>query len=874
MTVNASRVVSFRLAVGLALWGLVALLLPASASSFTFGWSTSSNGDPVAIYDYASPCASSDGGADGALDAFKFTDPANPSDISIQMNYPRMNKSRRFLGNSLSDLRRENVRAQTDPAHYRVCEGTGPGDWTVNTNQDFNFTNPTTPNFFQTNPPQKWDPSTFTNSEWYYAPYLVPGSSPTVYSFLHNEYRGTYCNNNPSCTDDNLKCSPGLDFALSCWFASITMSKSDGTETQWDGSTPPSAPGTQGSMPYVRGAVFRHPRAATTAPSTKPYLVASIPYRYHKDWGRHGYTGASNVIKGPDGAYYLVVHVNQGSLDPNEEPFYSDGSDTQSYFAEQSEGACVLRSTNLGDASSWRAWDGQGFNRTLVDPYQWTPNPPSDTQADHRCEYISPDTLGMFTSPRSVRYDTYLKKYVLTTGSGTISYSLSDDLVNWSPKQLLMKADVAPCNEGALIYPSILDPNDPAQNAQVTNPNSEPNFNQPDRAAALSSQFAGCSAVPPNTNGFVGYKPFLFNLRHASFENGALVDSSADAPTGFDDASPVIPGQSVVSVANNFGYGPGDQHSMQAITFGLPSYGRYRACFSCPQSNVKWDTGSGNTGPSDAGTDVWYGGAFWVPQGFSANNHGVGLIRWQDPDDPGVYGGVFLNSNGYYQLVRGNAATQDQIGSVFDLSGYENNWAWIEVHQRFAPSNPVSEVYVNGQLVSTSKSANTFSTNNTVADRVDYGYASVPVNQPTGLLYVDEPFIDASARAAAYAPKTPTGLRKTLPALAPVPGQPLTVAWNAVDPGSGGTVYYHVYKCGSSTGNVWTQITTSPSYTSTSFTDSSYSDPSAYRVTADQRNTLGSTNGSVTTKESNPSAAIDPSRTYSPTCGSFGTGQP
>src|SRR5206468_2963499 len=83
---------------GLASFGLMvvaSLVVPATALSLDYGWSTSSNGSLGVVHssNQSTNCTSSDGGADGSVDAFKFrNNVAGPGQATIQMNYPRRDK--------------------------------------------------------------------------------------------------------------------------------------------------------------------------------------------------------------------------------------------------------------------------------------------------------------------------------------------------------------------------------------------------------------------------------------------------------------------------------------------------------------------------------------------------------------------------------------------------------------------------------------------------------------------------------------------------------------------------------------------------------------------------------------------------------------
>ena len=58
--------------------------------------------------------------------------------------------------------------------------------------------------------------------------------------------------------------------------------------------------------------------------------------------------GPSNIIR-RDGYWYVFIFA-------------------ESYGAQR-RGACLLRSDNIEDPTSWRAWDGQDFTIAFVDPY-------------------------------------------------------------------------------------------------------------------------------------------------------------------------------------------------------------------------------------------------------------------------------------------------------------------------------------------------------------------------------------------------------------------------------------------------------------------------------------------------------------------------
>jgi hypothetical protein len=115
-----------------------------------------------------------------------------------------------------------------------------------------------------------------------------------------------------------------------------------------------------------------------------------------------------------------------------------------------------------------------------------------------------------------------------------------------------------------------------------------------------------------------------------------------------------------------------------------------------------------------AGTEVWYGAAFYLPDGFYAAQQGeVDLLRWdnfeldRESTDRGgvvVYGG---NETGNAYLIRARlGGEQDELVGPFRLE--EGKWHWIEVQQRFGADGDgdLSAVWVDGNEVGRSTRPN------------------------------------------------------------------------------------------------------------------------------------------------------------------------
>jgi hypothetical protein len=245
------------------------------------------------------------------------------------------------------------------------------------------------------------DPANYRMKEWFQAFYTEDGT--TVHAIVHNEHN------------------------------SYDLGDAQYTEFQ--------------NMTY---AISTDGGATFTQPEPPGNLVAAVPHRYRQGVGYYGLIGGSNIVRGDDGAYYmLVIHTVHDR-------------------AEQR--ICVLRSEDLADPGSWRAWDGDGFDMRMVDPYR---DEGFDPEA-HECPLPDPDleTLG-----ESFVYNTYLDRYVavalgVSFPSGRITwgitYSTSDDLVGWTTKKPLLEgtlgAHAGPGGVDALAYAVVVDPDSPSRN--------------------------------------------------------------------------------------------------------------------------------------------------------------------------------------------------------------------------------------------------------------------------------------------------------------------------------------------------------------------------------------------------------------------------
>ncbi len=212
---------------------------------------------------------------------------------------------------------------------------------------------------------------------------------------------------------------------MNCWYNAITLA----TSTD-------------------KGATYSHPAAPQ-------HLVAVPPYPYVPDSGAWGYMAPSNIVYNQkDGFFYALVSAQAHLL--------------------QQRGTCVMRTKTLDDPTSWRAWDGTGFNVQFVNPYA----EPTADPARHLAQPVSVlETEGI---SESLTFNTYFGKFLLVGATGLwvegklihgFYYTLSDDLLHWSERKLIMpgKLPWSPEVPGEVVlYPSLVDPDDTSRNFEIT----------------------------------------------------------------------------------------------------------------------------------------------------------------------------------------------------------------------------------------------------------------------------------------------------------------------------------------------------------------------------------------------------------------------
>jgi hypothetical protein len=259
--------------------------------------------------------------------------------------------------------------------------------------------------------PSQYDPNpaAFGDRSWIAAPYTKDGR--TVFALVHDEYQGsTHAG----------KC-PVAEYRP-CWYNAITFAAS------------------------------RDAGRTFSQPPVPQRLVAGVPYPYQPGAGPYGLFQPSNIVLNPkDGYHYSLIRAEA--------------------HADQRQGVCAIRTQDVSNPGSWRAWDGHAFTVQLADPYA---SPPGLASAGHICAPVKGDVRGM---TQSLTFNTYFGKFMLLgssiadRGTGGFFFTLSDDLVHWSSARLVRRVELVytyQCGDSnPLAHPSVIDPSSTSRNFET-----------------------------------------------------------------------------------------------------------------------------------------------------------------------------------------------------------------------------------------------------------------------------------------------------------------------------------------------------------------------------------------------------------------------
>jgi hypothetical protein len=232
-------------------------------------------------------------------------------------------------------------------------------------------------------------PDSYENWEWIWAVYR---EGSTWHAFVHNEFHDAVA---ATCEPGNP--APGNP----CWYNSITYAVS-----------------TDGARSFTKPLAPAHVVAPPPNVWTPPPAAPRPGELYFQ-----GYQGPSSIVKSPeDGYYYALISIS---------PTVGDAGHM-----------CLMRTSDLGDPTNWRSWDGSGFNLRMSSPY--VTGVPGSVCAD----------LPTATGDHTLTFNTYLDRYLLVNPGVTMvngekacgyHYVLSADLIHWSEPRLMAKARTADC---------------------------------------------------------------------------------------------------------------------------------------------------------------------------------------------------------------------------------------------------------------------------------------------------------------------------------------------------------------------------------------------------------------------------------------------
>lgn len=272
-----------------------------------------------------------------------------------------------------------------------------------------------TPTWVKTADP---NPANFAGNEFLDSP--IAFANGTVVALVHTEYPGGVYN---ATGPHPPMCPPGLKGYPTCWTVTIGLVISHDFGATWGHARPP---------PH--------------------HLVASVPYGYNASQLASGWGDPSNIMKHPKDDYYYAAIWNRNQV------------------GLQAPGICMMRTNNLMDPTSWRAWDGKAYTKTFASPYTME----KGTEADHVCTVTNLPAGTCIPIPGKKRgcqaaglsWSTYLEKFVVTLGCGaTFQWATSDNLITWSePVDFALPHGLAPNVSKTVVrmnYPTFMDPTAP-----------------------------------------------------------------------------------------------------------------------------------------------------------------------------------------------------------------------------------------------------------------------------------------------------------------------------------------------------------------------------------------------------------------------------
>jgi hypothetical protein len=187
-------------------------------------------------------------------------------------------------------------------------------------------------------------------------------------------------------------------------------------------------------------------------PNPPANYFLSLPYKYVVNQGPEGVSVDTNIVKVGDW-YYTAMSgwpwpPNCGS-GKGERPCLNPG------------GTCPIRTSNILDPSSWRGWDGKGFNVAFADPYRG----PITNPAAHLCPQVPNIEFltGFNYYPAAHLFiGTQFTPSETAYGPAGIYFTTSKDFVHWSKPALALTMNQMlrrePVGNWSYAYFSLIDP--------------------------------------------------------------------------------------------------------------------------------------------------------------------------------------------------------------------------------------------------------------------------------------------------------------------------------------------------------------------------------------------------------------------------------
>ena len=128
-------------------------------------------------------------------------------------------------------------------------------------------------------------------------------------------------------------------------------------------------------------------------------------------------------------------------LSPKDNYFYAFTGFTAADYSFSAN--CLMRTNNLDDPTSWRVWNGSGFNGAFFPPNQ-APG------------YDATTNIQIPLGPLYLGWNQYFQRFIAVGWFGNSwGFTLSDNLIDWSPGVAII---TPPANNLTFGYPSLVDP--------------------------------------------------------------------------------------------------------------------------------------------------------------------------------------------------------------------------------------------------------------------------------------------------------------------------------------------------------------------------------------------------------------------------------